>query len=95
MDFLNYLIDFSFLDTNFYLKNFQFPATSLMYGLVTLHNHIMFILIFIVFFVFNLIIEINYYFTLQKKFLFFDINIKKALKIYNINFRHDALLEII
>lgn len=72
---------------------FQYPATQLMYGLINLHHHMMFILFFIVFFVFALI------FLIIESFSIYGLenykNFLKVKKLYNVNLTHNAFIEIL
>jgi cytochrome c oxidase subunit 2 len=72
---------------------FQDPASPLMYGLVNLHHHIMFMLTFILFFVVCLI-----YFVLES-FSVSNTNMIKKYKqiknLYNVNISHHTLIEIV
>jgi hypothetical protein len=86
---------------------FQFPATTLAFGIINLHHHIMFLLVLILFFVFYLIDKIvkMHFITFRKNNYnnndcdsTYILNFKKFVKIntlYNITLRHNALIEII
>jgi cytochrome c oxidase subunit 2 len=63
---------------------FQDPATGIMEGIIDLHHDLFFILIVVTFFVLTLIVQVLFYFDLERNPKWFPVNI-----------RHDALIEII
>lgn len=93
INFVNNII-FSNLEADYALPGqlgFQYPANTIARGIIDLHNHIMFFLVFIVVFTFAMI-----YFTLST----FTINNNSNLEIfnkvknfYNVRISHNTLLE--
>ena len=76
-----------------YQLGFQTPASPYMHGIVNLHHHIMFYLVMVLCFTFTML-----YFTLKTFTINYTNNFKKYSQIkllYNIRFKHHALLDII
>ena len=91
MNILNY---FTYIETDYSLPAqlaFQFPANTVARGIIDLHNHIMFFLVFIVVFTFFMI-----YFTLTTFSINSNNNLDiflKVRKFYNVKILHHTLLE--
>lgn len=95
MFLLDFMVNFnSYLD--YALPNqfgFQFPGNLIARGIIDLHNHIMFFLVFIVIFTFLMIYFTVNTFTIAS---FNDVHIfNKIKKYYNIKILHHTMLECI
>lgn len=72
---------------------FQFPASPIMRGIIDLHNHIMFLLVFIVVFTFIMLYYTLSNFTINNNDEFEKFN--KIKNYYDVKLNHHSLLETI